>query len=784
MSENNSSNENSNTATLITTKELGCIDIYPHLKENILDNNKNCQESLSNNEIYYCIDCKQSSCERCSIEKHKNHNIILKSNYYNYSPIFFTEIEEEIENSYKFIGDKNSYINIINYEFFNLHAKIDEIKNLKIKEVESLFSDFRKNIKKIEVNLNNTKITLKKFFSDNKKFLNIDKNNDIDNSIFLLFYEIISLLNEDNRKLIDKITQIKYDFENYKDSFEIQKIKIYKLLDEFIGLEKPLIEFDDYFWDVNLRIKTYNEHFKKLKNILYQILKNTGNITDLKEIVNLLDSKNKKGIQFIFNQNYFNSYSTNNKNKHKEIIDNNENTLTRFNTINNANKSPNYNNLINTNSLTNHYTNNSFFDNKRKKNSNNTFNQMLMKKKNCILFNDNLNKDISFKPISNYSYSLYSNNNYSNNIYLRNSMNKAQNSSFLYKRNRNIFENFNFNRSFLITDNNQRDFILDNLGIKTANDITLDDKIKKKFFTYSLMDLYNKLFEDHSKHNYDPNQKIFADYNLRNNIMKEYTKPIIGTNEILIYNPKTEKSKRKKVNLVKEVHGYEKFPLGVRHIRIKDNLYICGGVDPLNCPINITLLYQIKNNKIYRIDNMIYPHTYHSIEFLENYDCFVVVGGENSKKVEMFDIFTQKWSKLPDLNVARANINIYFDEFTSELYALFGILGDYTNQNKNNYSEVIEVLELKDISSGWCKIDYYKSSSFDIRQKGVKVLPFTRTKLLIYGGKSSRENESLFGIYLIDKMGLIKSDKDIIDKIKYEQKKFQDMNKNYGNLWK
>ena len=102
-------------------------------------------------------------------------------------------------------------------------------------------------------------------------------------------------------------------------------------------------------------------------------------------------------------------------------------------------------------------------------------------------------------------------------------MNKAQNSSFLYKRNRNIFENFNFNRSFLITDNNQRDFILDNLGIKTANDITLDDKIKKKFFTYSLMDLYNKLFEDHSKHNYDPNQKIFADYNIRNNIMKEYT---------------------------------------------------------------------------------------------------------------------------------------------------------------------------------------------------------------------------------------------------------------------
>ena len=178
---------------------------------------------------------------------------------------------------------------------------------------------------------------------------------------------------------------------------------------------------------------------------------------------------------------------------------------------------------------------------------------------------------------------------------------------------------------------------------------------------------------------------------------------------------------------------------------------------------------------------MINPHSYHSMEYLDNYDCFVVVGGENNVWVELFDIFTQKWSKLPNLNIPRANINIYFDEFTSELYALFGALGDYS-EKKNIYSEAIEMLELNDISSGWCKIDYYKGSSFDIRQENLITLPFTLTKLLIYGGKSSRENENLFGIYLIDKMELVKADKDLLEKIKCEQKKIKMINNSYGKL--
>jgi hypothetical protein len=129
--------------------------------------------------------------------------------------------------------------------------------------------------------------------------------------------------------------------------------------------------------------------------------------------------------------------------------------------------------------------------------------------------------------------------------------------------------------------------------------------------------------------------------------------------------------------------------------------------------------------------------------------------------------------------VPRANINIHFNDFTSEIYALFGMLGNVSKKHINN-SEIIEVLELNDISSGWCKVDYYKGSSFDIRNEIVTTLPFTRNKLLIYGGKSVREVGKLFGLFLIDRLEVIKADKEVIEKIKCEQKKIKLLNKTHS----
>ena len=714
------------------------IDVYQHLRRNILDPKINCKETLSD-EIYYCITCKASTCEQCSLVKHKDHKIVPKTFFYSYTENFFDEVLNVLKDSYKINDDKKSYIDLVEAQAVELHNKIDEIKNKKIKEINDLFVKVNKCIKELEDSTNEVKTTMSNFYKNNNVFFNVYKNNDFDNSVFLLYYELNYLGFIKNKEMVKRVEKLKDDFVKYKESFETHKKKTIQTMQDFLGLAEPQTNLDDIYWDVKFRLKTYNEHIEKLKQNIYDIMKHSGNINDLKEVVSVLDSKNKKGIQYIFNQDYF---TKNQSNKN-----NNKNTNSSRDI-----SSPNYN-----------LKSNKTIEAKR---GNKNYKQFSVNKK-LLLSGKKTPYDKSDRNHNLFSTTNHSKKNFSSNSNLQKSGLKnfsGKSNSFL---------------SFQSLEHNKN--ALSNLGIRSYKDITLDDKVKKKYFTYSYIDLYNRLFSQQPRKSFDSNARIFVDYNNRNNLLKEYVKPIVGTNEIMVYDSIQDKSIRVKVNLSKEKHGYEKFPGGCRHLYIEGKLYICGGVDPVSCPINTALVYQPSNNSITRIDNMINPHSYHSMEFLDNYDCFVVVGGENNVWVELFDIFTQKWSKLPNLNIPRANINIYFDEFTSELYALFGALGNYS-EKKNIYSEAIEMLELNDISSGWCKIDYYKGSSFDIRQENLITLPFTLTKLLIYGGKSSRENENLFGIYLIDKMELIKADKDLIEKIKCEQKKIKMINNTYGNL--
>ena len=60
---------------------------------------------------------------------------------------------------------------------------------------------------------------------------------------------------------------------------------------------------------------------------------------------------------------------------------------------------------------------------------------------------------------------------------------------------------------------------------------------------------------------------------------------------------------------------------------IENKLYICGGVDEINMPMSICLVYNSATNTIQRIDDMCLPHAYHSMEYLDNYDCILVLGG-------------------------------------------------------------------------------------------------------------------------------------------------------------
>ena len=63
------------------------------------------------------------------------------------------------------------------------------------------------------------------------------------------------------------------------------------------------------------------------------------------------------------------------------------------------------------------------------------------------------------------------------------------------------------------------------------------------------------------------------------------------------------------------------FPDGCRHLLIDSDLYITGGTDNCGYPINIVLMYNVSIGEMSRITNLNDNHSYHSIEYLENYYC-------------------------------------------------------------------------------------------------------------------------------------------------------------------
>ena len=98
--------------------------------------------------------------------------------------------------------------------------------------------------------------------------------------------------------------------------------------------------------------------------------------------------------------------------------------------------------------------------------------------------------------------------------------------------------------------------------------------------------------------------------------------------------------------------------------------------------------------------------------------------------------------------------------------------GEMTEKNKN--SDIIEVLKLNDIVSGWKKIDYYRSAGLNIKSNYCITLPFTRENLLIYGCTTARAIEKkLFAFFNMVKSECIKVDKETLELIKLEEKKIK-----------
>ena len=87
MSENNKN---------IDPTDIDQINIYEHMQLNILNQDKNCCDKEE--DTYYCIECKKSTCDKCDKQTHINHKMIRKSAIYNLDSNFLQDIIRDTAN--------------------------------------------------------------------------------------------------------------------------------------------------------------------------------------------------------------------------------------------------------------------------------------------------------------------------------------------------------------------------------------------------------------------------------------------------------------------------------------------------------------------------------------------------------------------------------------------------------------------------------------------------------------------------------------------------------------
>ena len=711
--ENNNDNNNINInldkqyINVNLNNESYGFNLYKHLKENLRNKDKLCKDKLTK-ESFYCLDCKLSTCKKClSFNIHKGHNLIPKYLYINCDENIFNNCFESIDSIFE---NKN------NNFFLNNQELKEEMKNL-IKE----------NIDNIIKRLNELK---------NKKLKEIDKLFESTDGCVDFFK--------------DKEKDIKNDIKNFlssqKDFFNLQ-------IEEEISTKNstsrtgnnPEIDLINNFKMEGINESQVNrDRFNTIFLTNYDLFKNTEYINgEIRKLIQDIDNnRDRYEKYFLENIKLINSEIDNFSQDFKGVFNYRYLTIDFYKTI--TDKLNQYLEKISKMKKYIYDTVNKDGTFEKILKDNNTHETKIKQRFENILSNQFDDKS------GNDSITTFSKTNTNSNK-LSSHLNNHYN--LLSRLSSNFYQTKNSN------EKNKKNQIY-----KSEDEIKLDKPLLQEFFSY---EAFNNIRTHFKKNKHKKVDEIITNENYLDKDI-DIAKPIQGTNEIQLYDKKTTTLSRKTVKFDKSKHKYNNFLHGCRSVLIKDNLYILGGVDQDKISTKIAYVYYTKTNELKLMREMICPHAYHSVQFLDYYKSIIVIGGENSSQCELYDLNVGLWRRLPDLNIPRSFCNLYLDKFTHALYTFFGLVGNLTQ--KKNFTDVIEVLELKRLSLGWNKIDYENKAEMDFKSGHNKILPLNREMILIYGATNMRDFVKKAAVYLVPKFEIVKIDNKIFKEIKETSK--------------
>ena len=675
-------------------------NLHKHLKENLKFKDKQCKNGLTKDSLY-CLDCKLSTCPKCpNFSSHNGHSLLLKYPYYICNDNTINENFENLNKIFKLNLDfldvnkvKEELKKLVIDNCNILFDKITEVKNAKLKEIDSMFEETDSCYETLKQNINKMKEEIKIFLEKQKKFLCIDinennnesnnvlknlreksnfglisTNKDASNSIFLITYDLLKNTKNINEQIKYFINDIKVNREKYINDFINQKNKIYEDMDilhkAFDGCMNYQYLTNDFYKLIYDKIASYNDRIENMKRKIMEKVNKKGNFEDVEKDNKVSGTHLNLKLENILNNQLVD------KDEAKSIL---KTKKTFKRTLTSGSRGP-------------------FLTSPKSQ----------MKRLETGIYGERANV--------------------------------------------------------------VRDKVYNN-----CEEVKLDKEALQDYFAYEALNLVDKKFRI-KKSKKQEEQEIELDEDI------DLAKPIPGKAEIQIYDRKTRSMIKRNVKFDKNKHKYLYFLTGCRYVLLKDKLYIFGGVDKENNVTKVAWVYYIKENELKPMPDMLHPHAYHAVEFLEYYKSIVIIGGQNCTSCEIYDMKTGLWKDLPSLKIPRAHCILYLDRITHILYAFFGILGKISEKN-NNFSDALECLEFKRLALGWQKVDFNNRTDISFRTGISQMLPLNPEMLLIYGGSCMREFVKKSAVYVLPKQEMVKIDNRMFNEIREASKKSKKLSK-------
>jgi hypothetical protein len=256
-----------------------------------------------------------------------------------------------------------------------------------------------------------------------------------------------------------------------------------------------------------------------------------------------------------------------------------------------------------------------------------------------------------------------------------------------------------------------------------------NETIKKKYSEIDLNEYLKILIYEFEQ------ISLMSSRNYFNSSSRELFISIVNTNKIFSYNLDAQKYFITEVDF--KNMPINRFPNYSRSLIINGNLLVNGGYDEES---KVTLpyffFYDRMNKSLTRLNDMLYGHSAHSIIYIPLH-YVIVVSGSGIVKCEKYDMETNSWSELPDLNIPRQNCTLYY--YNKQYLYAFG--GAYWDDTKKAfiYVESVERLDLGfgsvDGGKQWEQIQTYKiGKDLNLRKSVMTVLSYNPNKILLVGG--------------------------------------------------